>query len=175
MKTTFRGKRKRQKRPTSWPFFSLLPLFLLHFSFFSTFLASYPFLLSFLHHCSLFPPRLLPFVTLSSINSFYPLILSFTHSSLLFPSLLISLLISSPFMFSSSYFCFPSVLLFSRNLPSFTPCFLSSFRSISSEIHPLFPSLVVLHLLLLVASFLWLWFLRDWVSSLWQRGADLCT
>ena len=69
----------------------------------------------------------------------------------------------------------PPFLLFPTSLSPLlsSPYLLSSFRSVSSEVHSLLPPLVLLPLLLLVASPLRLRLLRGRVPTPRRRGADL--
>lgn len=137
-------------------------------------------------HFLSFSPRLLHFFS----SSFSPLVsftffLSFPFFSFpLYPYfILIPFFLSSfPLLLSShlflvsffSPFLFPVLLSFPLLLcPLLLPSLLVSFRSVSSEVHSLLPSLVLLPLLLLVASIIRLRLLRGRVSPPRRRGADL--
>lgn len=121
-----------------------------------------------------------PHLSLLSISSSAPLLPLFS-----FPSFLLSLSVlyfpTHPLQ-CLRYLFFSAMLLSSPPsppllsfllFPTSLSLLLSSFRSVSSEVHPLLPSLVLLPLLLLVASPLRLRLLRGRVPTPRRRGADL--
>lgn len=111
--------------------------------------------------CSSSPPFHFPLPFSSPyLSSTFPLIHLQCLRYLFFSAMLLSSPPSPPLL---SFLLFPTSL----------SLLLSSFRSVSSEVHPLLPSLVLLPLLLLVASPLRLRLLRGRVPTPRRRGADL--